>query len=262
MTPYFAKVASGRPSVARARAFPSVGQVVDARTNVAPAPVPLPPAVAPIQAPASAPAKKTHLVEHPLAQHALTTLRAKETPSLQFRQASCQLLGHLMIEATRALPVRDRSVETAAGKANGLALSKPVVFISVGRHGLGLAHQLTEWFPQLVIGMVSLDRSDEGKSVQPRLHIANAPALGDAVVFLFDPVVASGGSAQSALNLLRRSGVTNISLVSFLVSLPGLSRLQSSHPDLQVWTAGIDAELDAKRGPLPGLGNFAERQFG
>jgi uracil phosphoribosyltransferase len=94
------------------------------------------------------------------------------------------------------------------------------------------------------------------------LHIANAPALADVRVILFDPVVASGGSVSQALNLLRRCGAIDVSLISFLVSLPGLSRLQSSFPDLTVWTAAIDSELDPKRGPLPGLGNFAERLYG
>lgn len=242
MTPYFAKVTGARRSVPRE----------------------LPPAEVSVPRLSSnpPPVKKTHLLEHPLAQHALAILRNKDTPPHLFRLVSNQLLMLLMLEAARHVPVRRLSVQTAAGAHEGHALSKPIVVLTVARHGLGLAHNVADLFPDLLVGVISMDRGPDGKSVEPRLHIANAPALGDACVILFDPVVASGGSAHAALNLVRRSGATELSLISLLVSLPGLSRLQSSFPDLQVWTAAIDTELDAKRGPLPGLGNFAERLYG
>lgn len=205
--------------------------------------------------------KRLHLVEHPLAQHALTALRDKHTPPPEFRVISNQLLILLALEATRTLPVRNHAVETATGPHVGQVLTKPVVFLSITRHGLGLAHSMADIFPNLLVGAISLDRAGEGQDYEPRLHIVNAPALSDARVILFDPVVASGLSATLALNLVRRSGATDISFVSFLVSLPGLSRLQSALPDLMVWTAAIDTELDPKRGPLPGMGNFAERLY-
>jgi len=212
---------------------------------------------------ARAPAvKKTHLLEHPLAQHAVTMLRNKLTSPAQFRTICNQLLVLLTVESARTLPTRDESIETALAPHTGQVLARPVVFLSVTRHGLGLSHAIADFIPGVLVGAVSLERAPDSHAMEPRLHLPNAPALGDVRVILFDPVVASGGSVSVALNLLRRSGATDISLLSFLVSLPGLSRIQSSFPDVTVWTAAIDSEMDPKRGPLPGLGNFAERLYG
>lgn len=207
-------------------------------------------------------ANKTHLVEHPLVQHAVSALRSKHTPPAQFRTISNQLLVLLAIEAARSLPTREEAVETPTTIHSGQTLNKLVVFLSVTRHGLGLSHTIADFIPGVLVGAISLERTADSLGVEPRLHVANAPALGDVRVILFDPVVASGGSVSLALNLLRRSGATDISLISFVASLPGLSRVHSAFPDLTVWTAAIDSELDPKRGPLPGLGVFAERMYG
>ncbi len=260
MTPYYAKVATARQLAPRERV--STSHIIDARSAPPAAVAPPPPALQPTVVVPPPPIKKTHLLEHPLAQQALTNLRNKDTAPQQFRLTCSNLLMMLLIEATRTLPVREHTVETGTGSATGRALTRPVILLTVARHGLGLAHNMADLFPHLLVGIISMDRSLDGRAVEPRLHIANTPALGDASVILFDPVVASGGSAQAALNLVRRAGATDVTLVSFLFSLPGLSRVQSSFPTLKVWTAGIDDELDPKRGPLPGLGSFTERLYG
>jgi uracil phosphoribosyltransferase len=221
-------------------------------SNLAPAPaVVAPPA-----------AKKINIAEHPFAQHALMALRNKHTEPAQFRQISNQLLVLLALEATRSLPTKDELIETHSTTHTGQVLAKPVIFLSVSRHGLGLTHGVADFFPGMLVGNVTLERKGDNPGVEPRLHVVNAPALSDARVILFDPVVATGMSSTLALNFIRRSGATDITLVSFLVSFPGLSRLQASSPELSVWTAGIDSEWDSKRGPMPGLGNFAERLYG
>ncbi len=206
--------------------------------------------------------KKVNVAEHSLAQHALMALRNKHTASAQFRQTTNQLLVLLTLEATRTLPTRDELVETFSTTHTGQVLAKPVVFLSITRHGLGLAHSVADFFPELLVGTISLDRNGENSHTEPRLHLVNAPALGDARVILFDPVVASGFSASQAINFIRRSGATDITLLSFLASFQGLSRLQTAVPDLSIWTAGIDSDWDSKRGPMAGLGNFAERLYG
>ena len=207
-------------------------------------------------------AKKVNVAEHSLAQHALMALRNKHTAPAQFRQITNQLLVLLTLEATRTLPTRDELVETHTTTHTGQVLAKPVVFLSITRHGLGLAHSVADFFPELLVGTISLDRNGDNPHTEPRLHLVNAPALSDARVILFDPVVASGFSASQAINFIRRSGATDIVLLSFLSSFQGLSRLQTSSPELSVWTAGIDSDWDSKRGPMAGLGNFAERLYG
>jgi uracil phosphoribosyltransferase len=210
----------------------------------------------------SPPPTNIYVVDHPVAQHALTVLRNKHTPTKQFRLFSNQLLALLALEATRTLPLREEPVETPADSHVGSALGKPVVFLSLTRQGLGLAHTLADFIPGMSFGSITLGHGDHGKHREPRLHLVNAPMLADARVMVFDPVVGAGYSASSALHLLHHSGASDISLVSFLISSPGLKRIQAAIPGLSVWTAAIEPDLDAKRGPLPGLGNFAERLYG
>ena len=201
------------------------------------------------------------VVEHPLAQHALTTLRNKHTPSGPFRAHSHQLLQLLTLEAMRGLPVRKETVETNSYVHEGSVLAKPIVFFSVTRQALGLTHRLSELIPGVQIGSISLNPSTGEEKIEPRMHIFNPPVLGDTRVILIDPIVATGLSASLALNLLRRSGASDVSLVSFLMSSQGAARIQSAFPDVPVWTAAVDDDWDPKRGPLPGIFNFAERMY-
>jgi len=207
-------------------------------------------------------AKMVTVVEHPVAQHALTMLRNKQTPPHQFRTFSNQLLVALVMEATRSLPTRAETVAVAGQTELGHVIAKPIVFLAVGRSGLGLAHRMVEFFPDLLVGTISYDVSASGQTPDPRLHLSNAPALRDARVIVFDPIVATGASASLAISLVRRTGASDISLVSFLVSAPGLNQVQESAPDLRVWAASIEPKLDARRGPMPGVGDFPARLFG
>ena len=210
----------------------------------------------------SPPPTNIHVAEHPVAQHALTALRNKHTPTTQFRVYSNQLLVMMALEATRTLPTREEPVETPSDSHVGSVLGKPIVFLSLTRQGLGLAHTLADFMPGMSIGSINLDYSGKRRHPEPRLHLVNAPMLTDARVIIFDPVVGAGFSASSALHLIQSSGASDISLISFLISSTGLKRIQAAIPGLTVWTAAIEPQLDAERGPLPGLGNFAERLYG
>lgn len=202
------------------------------------------------------------VVKHPVAQHALTVLRNKHTPPHQFRTSSNQLLVALLMEAIRTVPTRAENVATAGDEAVGQVMMKPVVLLAIERQGVGLAHRMVEIFPDMLVGTIGFDNSSNGQRGNVRLHLSNAPALGDARVIVFDPVVATGASARRAIGLVRRGGATDIALVSFVVSTPGLDHLQTDMPELHVWTAAIESKLDSRRGPLPGVGDFAARLFG
>ena len=215
-----------------------------------------------MEAVAPAVEERNHLVKHPIAQHALTQLRNKLTATKAFRVFSNQLLAVLAIEATRGLPVQDEPIETPAESHVGRTLGKPVIFLSLTRHGLGLVHDLADLIPGAAIGAISLETGTNGHRTAPRLHLVNAPALSDAAVILFDPVVGMGYSASIALERLRSCGASDISLLSFLVTTHGLQRVRETIPDLKVWMAAIERDFDPKKGPLPGLGNFAERLYG
>lgn len=212
--------------------------------------------------PLAAPVQTVNVVDHAIARHALTALRNRRTTPGQFRVSANQLVVLLALEATRMLPTRDRSVETMSGPGIGQVLGKTVIFLSLSRHGLGLAHQVADFIPNVTIGTISVELGGNGQDLESRLHLPNAPALNDVRVILFDPVVSTGLSASLALDVLRRSGASDIALISFLVSSVGLERLLAARPDLNVWTAAIDTEWDSTRGPILSLGDFGERLYG
>jgi len=213
--------------------------------------------------PPAVPAKKLHVLDHPIARHVLTALRNRHTPAAEIRGLSNQLLALLAFEATRSLATRDESIEVdgASDPLIGKVLAKPVVFLSLVRHGLGLAHNLADFIPGVSIGTISLEYSGDRKRVESRLHLVNSPTLRDSRVMLFDPIIGSGISVGSALTLVHRSGAADIALLSFVTSAEGLSHVQAALPDVAIWTAAIDPDLDSKRGPLPGIGDYAARLY-
>ena len=217
---------------------------------------------APARASVAPPTKKMMIVDHPVAQHALTSLRNKQTPPHQFRFISHSLLVLLLAESTRNLPVGSETVPTFSDEVVGQVLAKSIVLLAVSRHGLGLANRMMDFFPTLLVGAISSDSTQKGRRPEPRLHLANAPALSDTRVILFDPVVSTGASSDAAVQLVRRAGATDISLISFVISSSGLTRIQGASPNLSVWTAAIDTKWDDRRGPMPGIGTFAERMHG
>lgn len=213
-------------------------------------------------APAPAPvANRLQIVDHPAARHALTILCNKHSNQYSIRSSTNHLLVLLTLEAMRSLPTRPLKVDTSRETWNGVGLAKPVVLLAVTRHGLGLSHNLMECVPGLLVGSVTLDHTDEARLPQARLHLASAPALRDCRVILFDPVIQSGVSAGTALDLVRHLGATDISLLSFTISAQGLLRLQAAYAELNVWTAHVDADWDAKRSPASVLGDFGTRLF-
>jgi uracil phosphoribosyltransferase len=237
------------------------------RTSLSSPPMPLPAGEsgprltgAGVAKPAAAPSH-VHLVDHPVAQHALTILCDKHSSQYDVRFSCNQLLVLLALEAMRSLPTRAIRVDTSRGAWDGVALAKPVVLLAVSRNGVSLSHNLMECLPGLLVGSITITGSGEGPGFQTRLHLASAPSLRDCRVILFNPVIQSGASAGAALELVRQLGATDITLLTFTISAQGLLRLQAATAELRVWTAHVDAEWDAKRSPASALGDFSTRLF-
>lgn len=207
------------------------------------------------------PASTVTVVRHPIAQHTLGILRDRRSPGSDFRAACHQLLLALLMDATRSLPLQAQDGDGESDGAGSRLISKPMVLLAVERHGLGLAHRMTENFPGLVAGSIGHDVTPAGVRTQSRLRLPNAPVLGDALVLLFDPVVATGASVARACSVVRRSGATDVAVLSFVASRPGLEFIQTGARDLPVFTAAVDEKLDGRRGPLPGIGDLATRLF-
>ena len=204
---------------------------------------------------------RLRVLEHPIADHILAALRDRDTPPEQFRLHCQRLLLFLLVEATRSLPrgeFKGEAVRDGTSKRTG---KKVVVFLSLNRHGLGLTHQMADCIPDAVTGVISVDEADRGRP-EARLHLVRAPALSEARVMVFAPVVATGLSTCLALKLLRRSGATDITLISLITSEVGQMRIQASDPGIEMWTAAVDHDWDSRLGPVPGIGNFVERLYG
>lgn len=206
---------------------------------------------------AAAPVRSGELtmLGHPLALQALGILRDRRTSPPDFRRACHQLLLLLLLEATRGLPLQRRTVETFDGPRDGPAPGRPVVVLTVTRDSVGVANELAAGWPEICVGTVIAGAT-------PRMHLPQAPALGESAVVVFAPVIASGRSALTALELARRSGANDLALICFIASLPGLSLLQGAVPQLPVWAAAVDTEYDSARGPRPGIGTLAQRLYG
>ncbi len=214
----------------------------------------------PDYAPPAPAARRPRILSHPIAQHALTALRDRRTRARHVRFYSNQLLNALTLEATASLALHEISVETTSGTQAGKILGKPVIFMSLTRHGLGLAHNVTEIIPGVSIGSITLEKVEGAELPVPRLHLSNAPSLQEARVIVFDPTVTTGKTAALALQLLRKSGAGDLVLASFIMSNQGLDRIMTTIPDLTVITGAIDG-YDQKRGLQPGMGDFAARLY-
>jgi uracil phosphoribosyltransferase len=201
------------------------------------------------------------VVRHPVVEDALAALRDRRTPSDVFRQLARRLSLVLVAEATRDLPLGEARVETPLETATVQHLASRVVAVPVLRAGLGMLEAFLELVPHAQVGYFGLER-DEVTAVARRYYEKVPKDLGGAVVFLLDPMLATGGSAAMAVEGLAELGARRVRLLSIVAAPEGLAHLGAAVPDATVYTAAIDRQLDARKFILPGLGDFGDRLFG
>jgi uracil phosphoribosyltransferase len=202
-----------------------------------------------------------HVLQHPLVEDVLAALRDRHTPSDVFRQLARRVSLLLVAEATRDLPLAERTVETPLEAATVRRLAARVVAVPVLRAGLGMLDGFLELVPQAQVGYFGLER-DEVTAVARRYYEKVPKDLAGAVVFLLDPMLATGGSAAMAIEGLADLGARGVRLLSIVAAPEGIALLRSAVPDAIVYTAAIDRELNARKFILPGLGDFGDRLFG
>lgn len=199
-------------------------------------------------------------MEHPLAQHLLLGLRDESTPPAVFRNLTKKLTAVLMLEATRDLPLRDSEVMTPLTKAHGGILARPLAVVPILRAGLGMLDAVVELFPDVRVGYIGLERDEA--TFQPSEYYAKMPQLSDAMTYVLDPMLATGGSASAALGSVKASGAIEVRMVSIVAAPEGVKQLEEAHPDVAIFTAAVDRELNANAYIVPGLGDFGDRLFG
>jgi uracil phosphoribosyltransferase len=203
-----------------------------------------------------------HILKHPLASHVITHLRDKSTKPATFRTLCYQISLLLAIEATRDLPLEEKSVETPLETVTGHVIShQPLVIVPILRAGLGMVQPFLDIFPDVSVGYIGLER--DHTTAVARSYYCKLPTMTErSRVLLIDPMLATGGSAVQAIAVLQAQGPTNISLLSIVSSPEGVAAVEAAHPNLPIFTAALDRELNDRRYILPGLGDFGDRLYG
>lgn len=202
-----------------------------------------------------------HLVKHPLLHDIMARLRDRETSSDDFRSLTYRISTFLVAEATRDLPTRSDEVQTPLETATVRRLDARVVAVPVLRAGIGMLQAFLDLVPDAQVGYFGLERDE--KTARARCYYEKVPQdLGSAVVFLLDPMLATGGSAAMAIEGLQARGANGVRLVSIVAAPEGVALLEERLPGTAIYTGALDRELSDRKYILPGLGDFGDRLYG
>jgi uracil phosphoribosyltransferase len=201
------------------------------------------------------------LVPHPLVHDALATLRDSSTPPELFRRVAVRISLLLAAEATRDVPSVAAAVETPIGRAPALRLAADVVVVPVLRAGLGMLDAILELIPSARVGHIGLQR-DEMTAVASRYYAKLPADLSRSVVLMIDPMLATGGSAVAALDVLRQAGARDVRMICIVAAPEGIALVERHHPDVTIFTPVVDQGLNSQKFIVPGLGDFGDRLYG
>ena len=198
-----------------------------------------------------------HVLDHPLIQHKLAILRNQNTGVKQFRELISEIAGLMCYEATRNLPTRDVEVQTPVA----VAKCKKLAIVPVLRAGLGMVDSMVDLIPSAKIGHIGLYRDPE--THLPVEYYCKLPDdIGNRVVFVVDPMLATGGSAVAAIDFLKQHGCRNIIMMNIIGCPEGVKTVQEAHPDVEIYLAAMDEKLNEHAYIIPGLGDAGDRIFG
>lgn len=199
------------------------------------------------------------VIDHPAAQHYLTELRNKETSSERFRQVSDILSSYVVIEATRSLPLRDLPIQTPLEPAIGKCLARKLVVVPILRAGLGMLGPVLNILPEVEVGFVGLER-DEATALA-RSYYCKMPPLDGKRVLLVDPMLATGGSADYAIEFIKERGGAEVHFACIVAAPEGVAKIEERHPEVEITTAALDRELNPQKFICPGLGDYGDRLY-
>jgi uracil phosphoribosyltransferase len=202
-----------------------------------------------------------HIVDHPLLHDIMARLRDRQTSSEDYRALTYRISTFLVAEATRNLPTREVEVDTPLEKTTVRRLASRVVAVPVLRAGIGMLQAFVDLVPGTEVGYFGLQRDEE--TAQARCYYEKVPAdLGAAVVYLLDPMLATGGSAAMAVEGLQARGAKDVRLVSIVAAPEGVELLSQRAPGTEIFTAALDRGLNGRKYIVPGLGDFGDRLYG
>jgi uracil phosphoribosyltransferase len=201
------------------------------------------------------------VVKHPVLADRLSLMRDRNTPHGEFRQALFEAAAIMAVEVARELPVKQIEIETPLESTQGLRLRDEVAVVPVLRAGLGMVDGFLRLLPEARVGHVGIYR-DEEEHLPVSYYERLPPRLPTSRVYVLDPMLATGGSAVSALHHLKRAGAKQLALVCLVAAPEGIQAVHDTHPEVPIWTAAVDRELDENAYIRPGLGDAGDRVFG
>jgi uracil phosphoribosyltransferase len=202
------------------------------------------------------------VLAHPLIQHKLSILRDRHTTTRDFKQLVNEIAMLMAYEVTKDLPVREVEVETPLERMQGVQVAgKKLTLVPILRAGLGMVEGIAQLIPSARVGHIGLYRDHD--TLQPVDYYFKIPADEmERDFFVLDPMLATGGSAVAAVTALRQAGARRIKFLCLVAAPEGVRRMLEAHPDVPVFTAALDRELNEHGYILPGLGDAGDRLFG
>ena len=206
--------------------------------------------------------KKVFIMDHPLIQHKLTYLRDKNTGAKDFRELVGEIAMLLCYEATRDLPLEEKTVETPVAVAKTKVISgRKLAFVPILRAGLGMVDGVLSLVPAAKVGHIGLYR--DPKTLKPVEYYSKLPHdIDQRDVIVLDPMLATGGSSVDAVSIIKRSHPKSIKFMCIIAAPVGIEALMKAHPDVQLYCAAVDDHLNEHGYIVPGLGDAGDRIFG
>jgi uracil phosphoribosyltransferase len=205
---------------------------------------------------------KVQIMDHPLIHHKISILRDETTGNKEFRELVDEIAMLMAYEATRDLPLVDKTVKTPCGVANCKTLEgKKLAIVPILRAGLGMSGGILKLIPAAKVGHIGLYRDEE--TLEPKEYYCKLPDdIANRVVLIPDPMLATGGSASAAISFVKARGAKNIKLICMIAAPQGIERVIKDHPDVSVYIGCVDEKLNEQGYIIPGLGDAGDRIFG
>jgi uracil phosphoribosyltransferase len=201
------------------------------------------------------------VIDHPVIRTKLTELRDYRSDHRKFRELLNEIAGLMVYEVTRDWPTKPKPIQTPMERMTGQVLARQVTLVPILRAGLGMSEGVLKLIPEARIGHLGVYR-DEATLEPVSYYHKFPPDIAATEVLLIDPMLATGGSSSAAVSFLKKAGVTAMKFVCLVAAPEGITAFHRHHPDVPIFTAAVDRELNAKGYILPGLGDAGDRIFG
>ena len=205
---------------------------------------------------------KVIITDHPLIQHKLTLMRMEETGSKDFRELLTEITMLMGYEVTKDLPLGEIEIKTPVQKTTAKVLKgKKLAIVPILRAGIGMVDGFVNLIPAAKVGHIGLYR--DTVTCEPVEYYCKLPEdIGDREIFLVDPMLATGGSATAAIQLLKEKGANNIRMINLVAAPEGIEAVHAAYPEVDIYVAAVDEKLDDHKYIVPGLGDAGDRLFG